>query len=279
MNVQHRVSIVVIVSRPNFLHGMLESIIHQSSSRWELILLVNGVTAKEKYYVANLLENYASKKMRVYFHDKVEVGIARKKLYKLARYPYILPVDDDDMIVPNAVEKVLRCFKKYPDASIVRGGKVSVAHDMEYDYDSVVKLSKTTCHPCPRIKIFGMTADVGNVNQLYCINKKLLDAVGELKTYRDFYHVGEEVDLFLKLEEKGPIVWIDKMLYLKRKHDKNVLKRFSSAGLIKLLRRYAQDGIKRRKLKIKIASTRFPECLDVDGIKRPKLEFLYKQIH
>lgn len=277
LNVQHGVSIVVIVSRANFLHDTIESIIHQTSNRWELILLVNGLVAKEKYYVANLLNNYASKKIRVYYHDKVGVGIARKKLFTLARYPYILPVDDDDMIVPGAVEKVLRCFKKFHSASIVRGGKMSVSCDAVYDHESVAKKSKITCIPLPRRNILGMTADIGNVNQLYCINKKLLNTVGELKTYSDFYHVGEEIDLFLKLEEKGEIVWIDKILYLKRKHDNNVLKRFSSSELIELLRRYAQIAIKRRKLKIKIVSTRFPKRVDLDGIKRPKLEFVYER--
>ncbi|MEK6727165.1 MAG: glycosyltransferase family 2 protein [Candidatus Omnitrophota bacterium] len=272
------VSIIAIVSRCDFLQDLLESIFEQRSKRWELILLVNGFSGKEKKIVQGILDRYKTGEMKVYFHKRIGVGIARKKLFRLAKCPYILPVDDDDMLVPTAVAEVIKCFRRHPGAAIVRAGKVYIDAYARYSNGFARQASGINCHPLPRMQMYGMTMDVDNVFQLYCVNKSFLNKTEELKTYRDFSHMGEDLDLFLKLEELGDIIWINKILYFKRLHKNNVLKKFSKEKLIQLELRYIYNAIRRRKLKIKVASVELLERLDVDGLRRPQHIFKYKMM-
>lgn len=272
------VSILVIISRCDFLQAFFESIIKQTLDQWEMILFINGLSRKDKIFVQELLANYKITKIKICFHRKVGVGIARKKIFELAICPYLLPVDDDDMLMPTAIESIIKCFMKHPKASIVRAGKIFIGEKTKYSNKLIRIVSKMSCYPLQRMQMYGMTMDIDNIFQLYCVNTAIFKKAAELTTYPDYKHVGEDLDLFLKLEELGEIVWIKKILYLKRKHASNVLKRFSKNKLILLERRYVRNAIRRRGLPIKISSIEPLARIDVDGVRRYQYVFRYKKV-
>lgn len=112
--------ISVIVPCYNYAHYLsatLNSILEQTISDWECIIIDDGSTDNTK----EIAENYCSNDNRFIYSYQNNQGLssARNKGINRAKGKYIQFLDADDMIAPEKMKEQLSCFESKPDLDIV----------------------------------------------------------------------------------------------------------------------------------------------------------------
>lgn len=110
----------------DYIAECIESIIEQSYSDWELILVDDG----SKDHTGEICDEYAKKNERIRVIHKENGGLvsARKCGLKEAAGEYIFYVDGDDWITPDALEIVCECAQREA-ADIVIADYIQVQGD------------------------------------------------------------------------------------------------------------------------------------------------------
>ena len=114
------VSIIVpVYNAERFLRETLDSLLGQSCSDFELILVNDGSTDGS----AAILEEYRLRdgRVRVLTTENHGAYYARNTGLELARGEYVLFFDSDDILLPNALEQMMAAFEDGID--LVMGGK------------------------------------------------------------------------------------------------------------------------------------------------------------
>jgi glycosyltransferase involved in cell wall biosynthesis len=98
-----------------------ESIKHQTYQNWEWVVVNdsndNGVTLKIAEEIADL-----DSRVKVYdFHKKTGgiVGESKYRAASLCNGIYLMEMDHDDYLTPDAVDLMVEAFQKYPDCKFV----------------------------------------------------------------------------------------------------------------------------------------------------------------
>lgn len=113
------VSIIIpIYNCEEYISRSIESIVNQSYSTWELILIDDG--SKDNSY--NICKEYAEvdKRIKVFKQENQGAGPARNKGLDYSTGEYIMFVDSDDFFEENAI-KTLICEQEKIDADLVIG--------------------------------------------------------------------------------------------------------------------------------------------------------------
>lgn len=111
MNIQPFFSIIIPAYNAGaFLPSTLKSIYVQEYSNFELIIINDGSTDNTE----EICEHYTDIDSRVSFISKCNEGvaIARNKGLDIAKGEYILFVDADDVLYPNALSTLYDSLKK-----------------------------------------------------------------------------------------------------------------------------------------------------------------------
>ena len=89
-----------------YLSVCIESVINQSFTDWETLLVDDGSTDES----LNVLKSYAQKdgRVRILTQQNQYAGVARNNGMDAARGEYLLFLDADDLFAPEMLEKMLR---------------------------------------------------------------------------------------------------------------------------------------------------------------------------
>ena len=106
-----------------FIAETIRSVIAQTYSNWELILIDDG----SKDNIAEVVQPFLEDK-RIQFHVQKNqgVGVARNNGIALAKSDFIAFLDSDDMLVPEALHRQLEVFQKYPDVGVCGCGYIRI---------------------------------------------------------------------------------------------------------------------------------------------------------
>ena len=130
-------------------------------------------------------------------------------MFEKTRCRYILPFACDNYLEKQAVDTLLKTYKKYPDTPCVRASCREVNEQGD------------------QIKIYqvpsGSILRTRYILQPWCFNHELYDEVEPIKTYAKFLHIGDEIDVLVKLERLGEFKVINSILYNKRIHSNSFL--------------------------------------------------------
>lgn len=131
-----KISIICPVYKAEkYLHKCIESIIAQTFTDWELILVDDGSPDSS----GELCEKYAIQDSRIRtIHKQNEgVSVARQTGLDAAHGEYVIHVDSDDWVEPNMLEELYKKAKQ-DDADIVI-----------CDYFNNIETKQTICRQCP----------------------------------------------------------------------------------------------------------------------------------
>ncbi|MGO9956040.1 MAG: glycosyltransferase, partial [Solirubrobacteraceae bacterium] len=107
-------------NREQTIEATLDSLLAQSLSDWETIVVDDGSTDR----TAEIAEGYARRDRRIRLHRQPNAGVgaARNAALALAASPWALFLDADDWISPDALELLSTAAAAQPDAMLVHGG-------------------------------------------------------------------------------------------------------------------------------------------------------------
>lgn len=185
----------------NFLTEMIESVISQTYSNWELCLS-DGNSTKE--HIRRILNNYKNRdnRIKVKFLDK-NLGISgnSNEALNLAIGDYIGLLDHDDMLAPFALFEVIKALNENPNADFIYS-----------DEDQISEDGKKRFFPHFKPDFSPDTLRSHNyICHLSIFKKELLSNIG---FFREGYEGSQDYDLILRASEKAEnIVHVPKILY------------------------------------------------------------------
>lgn len=121
---QPLVSVVIVChNQANYLTDAIESALGQTYHNLEILVIDDGSTDNTRETVQRFSQ------IR-YIHQVNEgLSAARNAGLRESRGPYVVFLDADDRLLPQALESGIDCFKSYPDSGFVFGGYRNVYDD------------------------------------------------------------------------------------------------------------------------------------------------------
>ena len=238
------ISIEVPVFKGGWLQRCIDSVLYQSSSRWKLSLLWDGGDEQSRR-ILEQLQRDNHRNVTVHFAKNRGIARARRFLTEHSEGDFILPLDDDDALPFNAIERFLSAAEKKPWSAVVRGRRKII--------DEEGKVVDTPpWFPFERRHYqYGMATDLHNHAQPYLIRRSAYERTAGWEGFEDFLYAGEDCDLYLKLEEVGSIELLDEILYYYRIHSERASLVLTDRAALEMWRRLADKTIERIGLPIR----------------------------
>ena len=191
-------------TRPGLLRQTIRSVLEQSYRNWELV--VNNCSDAAHPEVDRLLGRFAAADARIKVHRTDNRGIAlnTNAAAERAAGDFILLMDHDDMLLPDALEKLMAAQQR-EDADFV----YSDEYYLQMQYHVIWHRRKMP---------FSMRALESDnfVNHPALIRRALFTRIGGL---RAGFEGSQDYDLYLRLFEKtSKVVYIPRALYIWRSH-------------------------------------------------------------
>lgn len=193
-----------------YLEQCLQSIFAQTYANWEVVIVDDASTDNSKDICRKFQDD---ERITVIMnkHNK-GCGYTKRKCVDFAKGEICGFVDPDDAIVPDALELLIRYHSEHPDVSIVYSTHYICDENLTpqevADYvGQTPKQRKSWAIERPVISHFASFK-----------RTKYLATVG----ISPIYMKAADKDLYYKLEDTGPVLFIDKPLYYYRHHSNSI---------------------------------------------------------
>jgi glycosyltransferase involved in cell wall biosynthesis len=207
------VSVVVPThNRADLIGGTLDSILNQTFTDFEVIVVDNGSTDGTDQVVASIADP------RIRYHWQEDSGLpanSRNVGIGMARGAYIAFLDSDDLWLPEKLELQMRRFSEQPDAALVYGDAIY--------FGDTEKAGKPLVRGMVEGRVFRELLLFNRIGTLtVVVRKDCLDEVGvfsedpELKGAEDYH-------LWLRLAHRYPFAAVGQVVARYRVHDSNLI--------------------------------------------------------
>lgn len=207
-----KVSINLITyNRADYLKSAIESVLAQSFSDWELII-VDDCSADG---TADLVSEYSKKDTRIkYFKNNINLGIGKTRnlALQLSMGKYLAVLDSDDYWVDN--DKLLKQFDLLDSGEyILVGGGCQMIDEL-----GVKKNSYLNPPSDKQIRAVFLLKNPFVNSSVMFLKESAIKSGG----YDESLRIGEDYDLFLRLGRLGEMINIPSILVNYRQHGQNV---------------------------------------------------------
>lgn len=204
---QHPLFSVLIANYNNgkYLQEAIDSVVAQTYTNWEVIIVDDGSTDNSKKIYSQL---ESSRKISIHYNESNKgCGYTKRRCVELAQGEVCGFLDADDCLLPEAIDEMMAAHSANPDCSLV--------YSQYYYADENLIIGDVSAHQCAisREKSFLSCGIDGAISHFATfkrdnyfktpgINPDMLRAV--------------DIDLYLKLEEAGGMLFLPKPLYIYR---------------------------------------------------------------
>jgi glycosyltransferase involved in cell wall biosynthesis len=177
-----------------FIKEAIESIIQQTYTNWELIIVDDKSTDNTREIACNYAE--FDSRIKIINGDGIGVNAARNKVIDIANGKYIMIMDADDVSVQRRIELLVQIADKYQN--IVVGSNVSFVD---------LTLNEVNCSKKPLDNKSIRAGFKRLFNRNTILPQTILITAGLLKQYRynEFYKNLGDWDLILRLGENEKV--------------------------------------------------------------------------
>jgi predicted O-linked N-acetylglucosamine transferase (SPINDLY family)/glycosyltransferase involved in cell wall biosynthesis/SAM-dependent methyltransferase len=110
--------IVPCYNQAGFLTAAVESVVAQTCSQWEIIIVNDGSTDETHEVAGQLRARFPAHRIRLVEKENGGLADARNAGIRFAKGKYILPLDADDLIAPTFLEKTVGLLEENPQIGI-----------------------------------------------------------------------------------------------------------------------------------------------------------------
>lgn len=209
-----KVSVLIpAYNNQNFIGNALDSVLAQTYSDYEIIVVDDGSTDD----TPNILTRYAeahSEKIKVIHQQNSGPSVARNRAFEASSGDLLAFLDSDDWWTEDKLEKQVSLFTRYPNSSFIYAGYEEIFENTER---RVTHLPAKQLQGDIYLKLWLDDHPIWGGTML--VPRSLYQQIGgfdnELKG-------DENVDLRLKLAQLGPVYFVDQVVTYYRKHDHNI---------------------------------------------------------
>lgn len=213
----HEPLVSVIVPTHNcrdYICESIDTVLNQSYKNIEVVVVDDGSTDDTK----RLLEQYGAR-VTYYYQEQQGVAAARNFGLKQVRGPLVALQDADDRWLPNKIEAQVRALQRFPESKLVFSDYAT------FDKSGVILPS--ACSRFPHLQLWLDQHRVQGTSmahgQLYwelmlgncigtCSVLAVKDALAEYNGFDGAFKTGEDLDLWLQISTKYPVLYIDEVL-------------------------------------------------------------------
>lgn len=193
--------VIPTYNRKDFLKIALASVLKQTFSDYEVIVIDDGSTDDTK----EIIKTLKNKNLRYFYQKNQGPAAARNKGIRAARGKFICFLDSDDRFCREKLEVTRQYIKKYPN--------YKVFHTEEIWYRNNRLLSEKKYHKKPTGQVFKQALKLCCISpSTTVIEKKIFSKIG---LFDNNLPVCEDYDLFLRLTSKYSVFLIPKHLTIK----------------------------------------------------------------
>ncbi len=187
----------------------IESILGQTFGDFELIIINDGSTDDSKA----VLDGLVMRDPRIRLTSRPNRGISatRNELLSLARGEFVAVLDADDIAMPDRLERQVQFLQTHPECVAV-GSRALV---IDPDGDSLCEWFPEQSHEeIDALNLSGMRGSA------ICHSSVMIrkDSILEVGGYREQYSTAEDLDLWLRLAERGRLANLPEALVKYRTH-------------------------------------------------------------
>lgn len=161
--------IIPSYNRGNFLTGTIHSVLKQTFTDFEILIIDDGSTDSTRSIVGELQKT--DSRIHYFFQENSERGVARNKGLQMAKGELIVFLDSDDAFLPGHLEELERLNQLYPKTNLFatkfdfnENGQIFKApidrlKEGYYDHSILIKGNPFACNVCirksnPSLKLF-----------------------------------------------------------------------------------------------------------------------------
>jgi glycosyltransferase involved in cell wall biosynthesis/SAM-dependent methyltransferase len=214
-DLQRAVDVVIPCYKHAHLLGTsIESVLAQTHHRVEILVVDDGSPDHPREVVAR----YPS--VRYVYQDNRGLAAARNTGLRESHSPYVVFLDADDRLLPDAVAAGLRCFTAHPECAFVSGGFLRIGLDGVVLGEPVIpQITRDHYLELLRRSYISMHATV-------MFRREILEAVNG---FDESLRVCEDFDLYLRLARSYPVCCHDAVIAEYRGHPSSLS---SNSGLM-----------------------------------------------
>lgn len=206
----HKVSLYLLNHNyGSFIEESIQSVLNQTIKDFEFIIIDDGSDDKSKEILELFLQIHQD--IKIIFQDNQGLISSANKALEMSSGDYLIRLDADDTLHPNALETLVDYTKKYPGADWIFPGYYLT------DENGKVR-SKESRGSAP---FFISKDDVEPHGACSLIKRKTLI---ELGGYSKNVTCRDGLDLFLKIKEREKILSVPEHLFYYRQHSQNLTK-------------------------------------------------------
>jgi glycosyltransferase involved in cell wall biosynthesis len=214
-----------------FLEATVQSVVNQTVSDWEMVIIDDG--SKDSTF--KIAQELAKKdaRVRAYHQDNAGVAAAGNRGYRETspETEFILFLDHDDVLEPDALETLKAALDAYPDAVAAHGlARFVDSEGKSMDDGWLEKM----CRPRPTLvgnRVVEISPDQPTTFASFVVSgcvpsksvvlfrRSVLEDAGLFDT--DF-SISTEYDLYFRTSRRGNFAFVDKVVLGYRQHDNNL---------------------------------------------------------
>ncbi len=223
MTASPRITVFTVTHHPRFLDECFASLLSQSYTDWEWVVLLNAG--------ARWRPERTDSRLRVVVDDSIRgVGAAKQRACAEAQGALLVELDHDDVLASDALAAVARAFDLNPGVSLVYSHTAQIREDgsrddSRFDESNGWIYRNTTVDGRDVQYAEALAPTPHNVsyiwfapNHVRAYDRAAYERAGGYDPGR---HVLDDQDLMCRLYEIGDFHLIDKCLYLQRMHSRN----------------------------------------------------------
>jgi hypothetical protein len=217
-----RISVVMpVLNGGSYLAAAVESILKQSFSDFELIVIDDGSTDQS----ASLLSSFARSDGRIRLIGQVNAGIVASlnRAIDLARGEFVARMDADDVSLPSRFELQLAFLETHPEVAVV-GSAITLI-------DEEGNAIRDVDYPLAPREVSEFLIQVGCALAHPAVMMRRAD-VGAVGGYRGAYRHAEDYDLWLRISETRALANLPDRLLLYRQHPLKASARFATEQVL-----------------------------------------------
>jgi glycosyltransferase involved in cell wall biosynthesis len=193
-----------------FLTTAIQSVLTQTYTNWEIILVDDGSTDDfERLMVPFLPDN----RIRLYMNEKNEgCGFTKRKCAEKASGDVLAFLDPDDVLHPTALKVMKEAHEKLPLCSLI--------YSTHYICDELLNVKRIASYPrdLPADTPYLLLND-GSIHAFATFKKHMYQQTSGISAKNK---KAVDQDLYYKLEEVGKVQFINKPLYYYRIHEGSI---------------------------------------------------------
>ncbi len=185
-------------NRVNFLKKSIDSVLKQTFSNYELLIIDDGSTDTTK----KVIKNYKDTRIKYFYQNKNGVSAARNRAIKESQGDYIAFLDSDDWWLKTKLKETELAIENHPEYYIY--------HTEEKWFRNGSILNQKKRHKKPTGDIFRQCLNLCCVSMSTAVVKK--EVFNDIGLFDEKFPVCEDYDFWLRVSVNYQFYLIDKSL-------------------------------------------------------------------